>query len=380
MKIVLTGGGTGGHFYPLMAVAEEIYEITDKRKLLEPDLYYIGPEPYDPQALLEHNIKFKKSAAGKERKYYSIRNFTDRIKTVFGIIQATFQLYFLYPDVILSKGGYAAFPTTVAARLLNIPLIIHESDAKPGKANLIAAKWARAIAVSYPGVSEYFSQSIPKEKFALTGNPVRRSLFIPVHEGAYTYLNLNPNLQTLFILGGSSGAQAVNKVVLSALPELLEKYQIIHQVGTKNLDEVNGIASVILRDNPNKDRYKTFGFLNKLAMRMTAGISSLVITRAGSNTIAEIAGWGLPSIVIPIPEEISHDQTKNAFVYARTGAAIVINQSNLTENILLAEVNHIMTSAELREGMSEAASKFAKPEAAAKLARMLVDISLEHEG
>ncbi len=378
MKIVLTGGGTGGHFYPLISVAEEIYEIAEKEKLLEPTIYYIGPDIFDPRALSEQNIIFKKSPAGKVRKYFSIKNFTDYFKTAFGIIKATIQLYFIYPDVVFSKGGYAAFPTTVAARLLRIPLVIHESDALPGKANLIAAKWARAIATAYPTTEKYF-KGVDSKKIALVGNPIRKSIAIPVKDGAFEYLKLNREIPTILVLGGSSGSQAINDLILNTLKLLLPKYQIIHQVGKNNLEYIRGISNVILQNSEYKERYKPFSFLNQLAMRMSAGAASIVISRSGSNAITEISAWGLPSIVIPIPKEISHDQTENAFIYARFGAATVLKQKNLTPNILFAEIERIMNDKEMYTSMQNAARKFYRPDAAHKIARLLYKIILEHE-
>ena len=301
------------------------------------------------------------------------------MKTVIGVIQSVFQLYFLYPDVVFSKGGFAAFPTTFAARILNIPLIIHESDAHPGRANVIASKWAKAIAISFPGVTEYFPAEIDKKKFALVGNPIRRALFRPAREGAHAYLNLQEDLPSILVLGGSQGAQAINSVILDALPELLKKYQVVHQAGNQNIENVRGIASVILKDHPQKDRYRAFGYLNTLAMRMSAGIADIVIARAGTGTIFEIAAWGLPSIVIPLPEEISHDQTKNAFAYAREGATTVLKQKNLTKNILLAEIDRIMSDPEIQAQMTQAAQQFARPDGANKIARLVINTALKHE-
>ena len=378
MKIVFTGGGTGGHFYPIISVAEEIHAIVDEEKLLPPELYYIGPTVLDYDALADQNIQWKQSAAGKVRRYLSINNVFDAVKTGIGIVQATFQLFFLYPDVVFSKGGYASFPTTVAARLLNIPVIIHESDAHPGRANTVAAKWAKAVAISFPGVRQYFT-GIADSKFALVGNPIRRVLFRPVREGAHTYLNLKEDVPTILIMGGSQGAQAINSVVLDALPDLLNKYQIIHQTGKDNIEHVTAIAKVILKDHPHADRYRSFGFLNTLAMRMSAGIANIIIARAGAGSIFETAAWGLPSIMIPLPEEVSHDQTKNAFAYARDGAATVLKQANLSKNILLAELERIMDNPEVQAEMTEAAHAFAKPDAAKKIARMLVNTALKHE-
>jgi len=378
MKIVFTGGGTGGHFYPIIAVAEEIHEIVEAEKLLEPELYYIGPSVLDFEALNEQNIIWKKTSAGKVRRYFSIRNAFDLIKVVIGVIQSVFQLYFLYPDVVFSKGGYASFPTTYAARILRIPVIIHESDAHPGRANVIAAKWAKAVAISFSGVTEYF-KGIDTSKFALVGNPVRRVLFRPAHEGAQAYLGLKEDIPTILILGGSQGAQAINSVLLDSLPELLNKYQVIHQTGPANIEDVRGLANVILKDHPNKERYRSFGFLNTLAMRMSAGVASLVIARAGAGSIFEIAAWGIPAIIIPLPEEISHDQTTNAFAYAREGGATVMLQKNLSTNILLAEIEHILEDKDAQAGMVEAAHRFAKPDAAKKIARMIVNTALKHE-
>ncbi len=378
MKIVLTGGGTGGHFYPLMAVAEEIYNIAEEKKLITPLLYYIGTEKYDEAALEELNIQYINAPSGKVRKYFSIKNFFDLFKVFFGTLKALWQLFVLYPDVIFSKGGYVSVPTLLAARLLRIPVVVHESDAVPGKANLLGASFARAVATSYPGTAKFFTKT-PRERIALTGNPVRKSILKPAKEGAYKYLKLNETVPTIFILGGSQGAQAINNVILDALPELVNKYQIIHQTGPSNFKEVSGIARVILHKHKYKDRYKAFGFLNTLAMRMSAGVADLLIMRAGSGTIFEAANWGIPAIVIPIPEEISHDQTKNAFAYAASGAAVVIKQKNLEPSILINEIDRIIKDDTLRKNMSYAAKQFAKPDAARKIAKIIIKIALEHE-
>ena len=139
MKIVLTGGGTGGHFYPLIAVVERIHEYIAERKLIEPELLYLGPEPFDHTALHEQNITHLYAPAGRLRRYASMVSIIDFLKTTFGIIRALFQMFSLYPDVIFSTGGYAAFPTLVAARILNIPVIIYDADAESGLVLLCGA-------------------------------------------------------------------------------------------------------------------------------------------------------------------------------------------------------------------------------------------------
>src|SRR5579864_4698689 len=150
MRIVLVGGGTGGHFYPLIAVAEAIEDLCKERTLIEPDLVYLGPAPFDKEALLEHGILYKPSAAGKMRRYPSVLNVLSFFSISAGVIKSIFQLFRLYPDVIFSTGGYAAFPTLYAARILSIPVIIYDADATPGRVSLWSSKFARWIAIAHP--------------------------------------------------------------------------------------------------------------------------------------------------------------------------------------------------------------------------------------
>ena len=143
MRIVLIGGGTGGHFYPLIAVAEAIEDICLERTLIEPELYYVGPPAFDSEALLEHEITFIPTSAGKVRRYRSALNILSFFSNAVGILRSMRQLFSLYPDVVFSTGGYAAFPTLVAARLLQIPVVIYDADATPGRVSLWSAKFAK---------------------------------------------------------------------------------------------------------------------------------------------------------------------------------------------------------------------------------------------
>lgn len=377
MKVVLTGGGTGGHFYPLMAVAEQLRSQTAAQHMLDPEIIYIGPSPFDQQSLVAQDISYMHTTAGKMRRYFSILNLFDIFKTAWGVMRSIMRLYSIYPDVVFSKGGYASFPTLVAARILRIPVIIHESDAKPGRANLFAAKFAKAIGIAHPDAADAFPEST-RDKIALVGNPIRHGIETIASEGGHEFLKLDPNVPTILFLGGSLGSETINNVVLDALPILIEKYNVIHQSGTDHLKGVQGLARVRIHESKYEERYKAFGLLNALALRMSAGISSLIVARAGSGTIFEIASWGLPSILIPIPETVSHDQTKNAFSYAKSGAAEVMKQGNLTSNLLISEINHIMDDPSLREKMSQAAKEFARPDAASKVAKIIIETALEH--
>lgn len=374
MKIVFTGGGTGGHFYPIIAVAEAVRALADEQKVLDLQLYYLSDVPYDVDALFEQGIEFKSISAGKRRLYSSFSNFVDMFKTGFGILEAIGTLFFLYPDVVFSKGGYAAFPVVVAARILGIPVVLHDSDSIPGRVNIWTGKFAKRVALSYDDAASYF----PKETVAVTGQPIREIVREKKPEGAFEYLKLDHTIPTILVLGGSLGAEAINNAILDDLPELLNSYQVVHQTGKDHYKEVSARATVDLAMHPNKSRYVAFPFLNPLAVRMAAGAAWIVISRAGS-TIFEIASWGVPSIIIPIPKKVSRDQESNAFSYARHGAATVIEQDNLSKKVLLAEIDRFKNDTARYEKMAEAARKFATPDAAKKIAESLIEIGFSHE-
>jgi UDP-N-acetylglucosamine--N-acetylmuramyl-(pentapeptide) pyrophosphoryl-undecaprenol N-acetylglucosamine transferase len=375
MKILFTGGGSGGHFYPIIAVAEALNDLVRERKLLEPRLYYAAPEPYERDLLVANGITFVPTAAGKVRRYFSLLNIVDSVKTSWGVARAVLRIFFLYPDVVFSTGGYGSFPTLVAARLFRIPVVILNCDASPGRVNAWASTFAQKIAVAFAEGAEQF----PGERVAHTGNPVRKAALLPAREGAHEFLKLKHDLPVVYIAGGSQGAQTLNEVVLSALPQLLEKYQVVHQTGADNLADIEGRSLVVLGDNLHKERYKPQGYINDLATRMVAGAAALVVARAGAGTIFETAAWGLPSILVPIPEPTSHDQTKNAFAYARTGAAVVVEQNNLTPGLLVSEIDRILQNPDAVRKMSTAAHAFSRPDAAKAIANALLDIGLSHE-
>lgn len=377
MTIAFTAGGTGGHFYPLIAIAEAINDRAREMQLVEPTLYYLAPEPFDQQALFENRMIFVRIPAGKVRRYFSLRNVSDVFITLSGTVRAFIELLRIYPDVLVSKGGYASVPSLLAARILRIPVVIHESDAKPGRGSLFGAKQAVKIAISFDSAAAYFPKDV-QDKIARTGIPIRKAL-LTTEPGAKQELGLDQSVPTIFIVGGSSGAVRINETVLSALPDLVAFANVIHQTGPANILEVEKLARVILTDNPHKDRYHAFGYLDERAVRQAGGAADLIVSRAGATAIAEIATWGKPSIIVPIPESVSHDQRTNAYAYARTGAAVVIEEGNLKPHLLVAEAKRVLgDSAALRE-MSERSKGFADPDAAKLIADAVLAIAVEHE-
>lgn len=378
MKIVLTGGGTGGHFYPLIAIAEALHDLVAEKQILTPRLYYIADKPYDEEALFANDIIFLKAPAGKVRRYFSLENISDLFKTLWGVVECFFILLKVYPDVVISKGGYASVPTVLAASILRIPIIVHESDAKVGRANLLAAKKATRIAVAFESAILGFPEKL-RGKIANVGIPVRKELMqLPSREEGTAALSLDPSLPTVVIMGGSSGSLRLNETVLDALPSLVAFANVVHQTGKAHFDDVVKTGGVIA--GAHKDRYHPYPYLNIASIRAAAAAADVIIARAGTGSITEIALWGVPSILVPIPEPISHDQRTNAYTYARTGASEVLEETNMTPNVLASEARRIATDPATNARMRAAAKGFANPNAGRLIAEEALRIALSHEG
>lgn len=377
MKIVLTGGGTGGHFYPLIAVAEAIRERAREEKILNPRIYYFGINEYDAKMLFDHEIEFVKISAGKLSLNFSLNKIFEITKMAFGVFGALLSLYRVYPDVVFSKGGFAAFPVILAAKVLRIPLFIHDSDTVVGRVTLWSAPYAKRIALSWPEALDQLAKY--KERVAVTGNPIRKSIQIKntYNQGA-EYFSLDTSVPTILIIGGSQGAEKINDCVLEALPELLNSYQVIHQTGKINFNAINQVKDVILENHQYKSRYHPRPFLSDLDLKMASGVAALIVSRAGS-FVFEIAAFNIPSIIIPIPQEISRDQASNAFAYAKRGCASVIEQNNLSKTVLISEVNNILNNQKIYEEMVEATKHFSGNNAAKIIAKEVINIAISHE-
>ena len=369
MKILFVGGGTGGHFYPLIAVAEEIRTLQP-----EANLYYIGPEPYSKDDLDLLNITYIYCPAGKVRRYFSIQNFIDFFRTITGILVAWYKLFVLYPDVIFSKGSFTSVPILLIARFYRIPVVIHESDSKPGRANMLARKFARYIGIAFADVASYF----PEGKTARVGIPIRNVLKQQSTD-PFKELGIPNDRPLIYITGGSSGAERINSLALDSLSLLLTQFRIFHQTGTQNEASITQSAQALLQGTPELlQYYYVQGSVPGETVNALLQASSIIISRAGSTTLFEVALHGKPSIIIPIPEDISHDQRTNAYSYARSGAGTVIEEHNLTKNLLQAEIQSIMTEPGKYQKMSAAAKAFSAPDAAKAIAEVLINISFEH--
>lgn len=375
MKIVLTGGGTGGHFYPIIAVAEAIDAVARAEHLITPEMFFISDTPYNEDLLLRSRLRFVPIASGKVRTYTSTRNFFDKFRTMFACIKALFVLFRIYPDVVFGKGGYASFPAIFAARVLRIPVVIHESDITFGRVNAWVLKYAARVAVSYPETLE----KVPyRDRAALTGIPMRKELLTPLTQDPFATLGLERDVPVLLVLGGSQGSERINEIVMDIIKELVENYQVIHQTGKANIEWMKKRAEGALTGNPNASRYHPYAYMDVDTYRLAMSAATLVLSRAGS-TIFEIALARKPSVLIPLPIARGDHQRENAYSYARTGAATVIEEANLKPALLRATIDGIMRSPEVLKRMSESTAPFVLTDAAEKIARSLLAIARSHE-
>lgn len=367
MKIVITGAG-GGHFYPLIAVAERVRKEAFFQKIEQPDFYFFSDKPYDEEILFRLNCKFIETPAGKLRLYPSVENFTDILKTIYGCFIALGKMYSIYPDVIFAKGGYASFPTLLAARILSIPVVVHESDTVPGRTTLFAGKFAIRVAVSYGEASQFY----PKDLVAFTGQPIRDALLPPNN---FRRVYEEKERPTILVLGGSQGSQVINNAILNILPELLKSYNIIHQTGKENIEQVKVSSMALLSGHEFKDQYTAEGFIDVSSVYPKV---DLVITRAGS-AMFEMAVWQIPMIVIPIPESISRDQRSNAYAMASHRIATVLEENNLTPNILMSMISQVFGSEQHYNAMINDVAFFEKSlTASSVIAREIIRIGLSH--
>lgn len=326
-------------------------------------------------------IKFEGIKAGKFRRLYSASvlskilnlrtigpNARDVGRTVQGVGMSLKILRRFKPDVVFAKGGFVALPVGVAARMLKIPLVIHESDVVPGIGTKVLARWAQKIAVGFP---ERYYHEFPKDRVVFTGNPVRKEIMVPHRLEGLARFNLTDELPVVLVTGGSSGSREVNDAVVSGLQQILETAQLIHLTGEGEYDHVKFQVSR-LGDIKQIHRYQPFGFLTS-DMALALSAADLVISRAGANTIAELATLKKPTVLIPNTEMAGH-QMVNAKVLARAGAARVLNSQGLTGEKLAREIRRLVGDQQELDRLGKSIGEFSKPDAAQALAEIILSV------
>lgn len=370
MKILFTGGGTGGHIFPIIAINREIRRIYPQKDL---EIFYIGPkDEFGLLLLSQEGIETKTILSGKIRRYFSLQSFLQNIgdilfKIPFGVIQSFYYLIKIKPHLVFSKGGSGSLPVTLSARILRIPVFLHESDVVPGLSNRVTTKWAEKIFISFPR-TEYFDL----KRAILVGNPLRKEVLGGEKEKAKELFNLTLEKPIIMFLGGSQGAEKINDFVLLVLNRILLNFEIIHQCGVANFKEIAAEAQVVINKDL-KQYYHPFPFLDEGELKHAYQAADFIVSRAGAGSIFEIAALGKPSILVPLPSAASDHQAKNAYIYSENGACLVMEQDNLTPNFFLEKINYLFSRSQELEKMKEAALNFSKPLAAKTIAREILE-------
>lgn len=353
MRVVLTGGGTGGHIYPALSVAE---------CLSGDEILYIGTAE-GPEASLvpQAGVEFRTVASRKLSRKPTPGTLAALAVSAWGVLQAVRLLRSWKPDVILGTGGYASAGIMFGAALLRIPSMVHEANVVPGRVNRLLARFCTKVGITYAASEQYF----PPGKTVLTGLPVRPALLRADAEKARAQYGLRPDLPTLLVSGGSGGAQTLNRAVVEALAELADAgVQVVHQTGKGHLESV---VLQALRARP--DFYHALGYVDDMPALMAA--ATVIVCRAGSSTLAEVTALGLPAIVVPYPYAVGDHQTFNAKALSDAGAALMVRDAELTGERLAAEVKSLLGDEKRLESMREASRVQGKPHAAEHVAQLL---------
>lgn len=370
IKVVLTGGGTGGHVFPALAVADKIQEIADQ-KVVEVEFFYIGSLfGMEKQVVKEKGIEYKGIFTGKLRRYLDWRNITDGFLIIAGFSQALLFLKKNKPDVIFAKGGFVTVPVILAARILHIPILAHESDSVMGLSNKLILPFVKKMALGFP--PEVY-QKLPVAKTIFTGNPVRSDVLGSDlnREELFERYHFYRGRKIILVMGGSQGSKAINKMVDDVLEEFLEEYVIVHSTGKLDFPFFRD-----RRDNmPERLRanYLLFDYIGKELGRFMAH-SDLLIARAGANTLAEIIALKKIAILIPLPSAASNHQRKNAMFFQRNGLAEVMEEEVFDRNDFLSRIKDLICDKSTREGMKEKMKNIFPPDSAAEIAKEIFNI------
>jgi UDP-N-acetylglucosamine--N-acetylmuramyl-(pentapeptide) pyrophosphoryl-undecaprenol N-acetylglucosamine transferase len=357
IKIVITGGGTGGHIFPLVAFVRSAKNFFEQLNFV-PVFYYLGPvNEFVKKAFQREGVKIFSVSSGKIRRYITFSsvflNFLDFFKILFGFFQSLFLIFFIWPKFIFSKGGFGSFPVCLAGKIFGRKIFLHESDFVLGLANKILAKFSKIVFVSFKE-----TEIIPSSKKVFVGNIVRKEILQGDKERAKKKFSLVGDRKIILILGGSQGAQRINERILESINLFLENFELIHQVGPKNIAQIKALAEFLIKPELKK-YYHPFGFLEEEDLADALSVSDLVISRAGAGAIFEIALVGKPSVLIPLKESAQNHQLYNAYAFAKSGACIVVEEENFTSRFLFEIVESLLSDEKKLKEMEEAAKNFA---------------------
>ncbi|MGC4375547.1 undecaprenyldiphospho-muramoylpentapeptide beta-N-acetylglucosaminyltransferase [Fictibacillus sp. Mic-4] len=362
MKIVLSGGGTGGHIYPALALAKEIKKIHPESELL-----YIGTEKgLESKLVPRENIPFESIQITGFKRSLSVENIKTVLRFLKGVSKSKKLLKEFKPDIVIGTGGYVCGPVVYAASKLNIPAIVHEQNSIPGLTNKFLSKYVQKVAICFEEAAGYF----PKEKVVYTGNPRAQEVKDKDGKRGKESLHLDPAKKTVLIVGGSRGARPINEAFLEALDLVGERnYQFVYVTGEVHYDHV--LEQVKKHGNPKN--VTIVPFIHNMP-EVLAGMD-LVVARAGATTIAEITALGIPSILIPSPYVTNNHQEKNARALESKGAAVVILEKDMNGSLLVQHIDRILTDEKEWSKMHKASKQLGMPDAANRLYEVMKDLS-----
>ncbi|MGA7671812.1 MAG: undecaprenyldiphospho-muramoylpentapeptide beta-N-acetylglucosaminyltransferase [Nitrolancea sp.] len=370
LRLVIAGGGTGGHVQPALAVLQSLTRQVDVNPL------WIGSRDGIEQSVAnENDVPFRAIQTGKLRRYFSLQTPVDAMRIPLGMAQSFRILRQFRPDVIFSTGGFVSVPTVLAGRLLGIASVTHEQTATVGLATKINAKFADVVALSFERSRSALAGT--KARVIVTGNPIRESLFGGSVDAGRDHFSLPHELPMIYVTGGVLGAQAINSAVQAALPKLLQRAVILHQCGPASRNADLPRLESARNDLPVELQCR-YAVRERIGAELgdVYAAASLVVGRAGAGTVAELAALGKPSLLIPLPGTGGDEQTLNAHVLADAGASVLLPQDQLTPDRLVKEVEELISSPKLDE-MSSAARSLGRTDAAGRLASAILDLARE---
>lgn len=347
-RIVLTGGGSAGHVTPNLALIPELIEEGW-------EVHYIGTSDGIEKSIIPADrVTYHAISAGKLRRYFNIRNFTDPFRVLYGMVQAAVLIKRLSPKVVFSKGGFVSVPVVIGGWLNRVPVIIHESDITPGLANKLASPFATNICTNFPEASKNFSE----RKAAYTGTPIRKEILYGDFDKGLRICGFEKNKPVVMVMGGSLGSKKLNRLVREILPRLLKDFQVVHICGKgnvdKNLEGTNG--------------YRQFEYISDEQPHIFK-IASLIISRAGANSIFEFLVLKLPNILIPLSAKSSRgDQILNAKSFENMGFSKVLMEDDIDGDILY---NAILELYKKRNNYIENMSKKNIPDGTKEIMRLI---------
>ena len=353
-KILLSGGGTLGSVTPLLAIVDEL-----RKENVNIEYLWLGTKNGPERQMVQReNINFKTIQGGKLRRYFSFKNIIDIFKIKWAFLQSLIIIFRFRPNLMLSAGGFVGVPVILACWIFRVPIFIHQQDAKPGLANKLMASFAKVITVTFEkSLKDYGKKAI------WTGNLIRKELLNNKIDKrtAIQKLGLRSRKPVVLVMGGGTGATAINELVRESIPELTKFCQIIHLTGK---DKGMGFAQISAK---NAD-YKNFEFLNIEGMIKVYTVADAIVTRAGMNALTEISFLEKPSIIIPIPD--SH-QGDNAKVFKDLNAAIVLNQEELDADIFIEKIRSLVMDVELHNRLHGQLRNIIKREANEKIIKLI---------